>query len=170
MNIPCPEKVTPCIEGPLANLSAEGPELCIEPGLTIINSEDEDVVLFFGRRITIVDPILGTNWLSDRFAGFCSSTESQEAADQCAGVQALECLFAQVFLNEEASCTVQCPDGSDFIFLVEAGKFSALTQEDANSIAASYACRQALIQRLCLSDLNTSCCTGTPFSASIFAS
>lgn len=169
-NILCPSPPTPCRDGVFLNLSGEGPEDCIEPGLTRYSSEGDDINFILGRRVIIVDPPLGSQWLENNFLGHCLSSESQVEADICAYNHALECLFGLTFRNEEVSCTVDCPDGSEFVFMVEAGKFAALNQGDANAVAMSYACRKAAEERICLSDLNASCCTGSEFEATITAS
>jgi hypothetical protein len=169
-NILCDNPPSRCEPGVFLNLSSELPESCIEPNVTRYNADGEDINYFLGRRLVIVEPPLGSQWLTNQFLGHCISAESQVAADICSYTIALECLFGATFPNQEVSCTVECPDGGEFVFTVPAGEFAGLSQEEANLVAMSYACQQAEASKMCLSDLNVSCCTGTAFEGTIFAS
>jgi len=51
--------------------------------------------------------------------------------------------------NTEQTCTVTCPDGTQFSYTVAAGQFVATSQSQANAMAYSAACRQAELKRIC---------------------
>lgn len=52
--------------------------------------------------------------------------------------------------NAAQTCAVACPDGGTFSYTVPRGTFRSSTQAQANAMAYSYACVQAVIQRFCL--------------------
>ena len=76
---------------------------------------------------------------------------------------------APVFYNGVQSALVFCPDGSPFYFTVSAGLFPALTQEEADDIAQSYAFEQAEIHAICLSSIPSTAVLGVFYSATIVA-
>src|SRR4029077_16013617 len=45
-----------------------------------------------------------------------------------------------LFYNRDATCTINCPDGTPFVYTVAAGTFASFTQSDADSQALAYAC------------------------------
>lgn len=67
------------------------------------------------------------------------------------------------------TCTVKCPDGSPFTFNSGSQIFWGFTQQDAQNSANAYACKQANIQKICLSSLPTSLPINQPFSQIITA-
>lgn len=73
------------------------------------------------------------------------------------------------YCSQPETCSVKCPDGSDFTYTLQAGKVCAFTPSLANQLAHTLACSQATIHRICLSDLVTSWCEGVAFSQSIGA-
>lgn len=124
-----------CIDGPLANLS----------------SEDEDFFRFPGEMLSYLPPPLDENWQTDGCLQTCYSTVSQEDADLCALRQAILCVYPH--LNEQQTCTSNCPDGLPFSYIVPAGVFAGTTVEEANQVAYAYACQQSLARRICISSL-----------------
>lgn len=75
-----------------------------------------------------------------------------------------------IYLNHQATCAATCPDGLPFTFTVRAGIFAALNQALADRMAHSYACRQAQLQKICLSSLSQSaCCLGSAANITITA-
>lgn len=76
----------------------------------------------------------------------------------------------KLFLNNPKQCTVLCPDGSPFVYTVVAGTFAATTQAEADSNAASYACVQASLRRVCLGSIPSCTCVGVAYSATIATS
>lgn len=76
------------------------------------------------------------------------------------------------FLNDAQSCTVNCPGGGTFTYTVAAGKVTSLfSQQQANFLAFSLACRLARQLALCLSVQGpTSGCKGQPMSFKVIAS
>ncbi len=161
MNIRCPEP----------------PQPCVDPAEPVLNwsSEQPDRDSFYGydyNNHTPDGPPLGRDWRTTSCLGICVSEISQEAADECAYNASLLCLstndpgFHQtIYYSAAQSCTVHCPDGSEFTYTVPAGAFSALTQATANAIAHSYACNQAHLNLICLGSLTADCCVGSAYSS-----
>jgi len=54
--------------------------------------------------------------------------------------------------NGQQTCTINCPEGGQFTYTVAAGVFRANNAAQANAMAHSYACNQAMTQRFCLGD------------------
>lgn len=63
-----------------------------------------------------------------------------------------------LYASAAATCVVACSNGSLYSFTVGAGAFLAESPNAANAMASSYACRQAQLRRVCLSDLPNSLC------------
>lgn len=179
MNMPCNSKID-CVdtENPFNNVSSEAP----------------DAIVFLSRFYSNpqLAPALGANWTSTGCIGTCQSTVSQADADACAEAQAIQCIAdhnnvppknpvvdppgtptpdpVAVFGNTEQSCTVNCPDGFPFVYVVRAGTFTALNQASADRMAHSYACAQATTARVCLGTLSLSeCCVNTAYTGTIVA-
>lgn len=77
---------------------------------------------------------------------------------------------SQNFSNVAQSCTVTCSDGLPFTFTCPAGVFTSTTQGDANAQANSYACQQAALRLICLSDIApNSVNIGQPYTGLIIA-
>ena len=57
----------------------------------------------------------------------------------------------QFYFNAPQQCSVSCPDGGKFTYTVMAGKFAAQSQAQANQMAKSLACREASLNKLCIS-------------------
>lgn len=62
-----------------------------------------------------------------------------------------------IYGNQIDTCTAQCPDGSFFNFTLLPDTFFALSQAQANAMAASTACRFAVAARICLGTLPDGC-------------
>lgn len=70
----------------------------------------------------------------------------------------------QAYYNDAQQCTVTCPDGTPFTFVVPSGTFLQKNQAAANAIAYSYACNKANTQKMCLGELNQPvCCTSQAY-------
>jgi len=54
--------------------------------------------------------------------------------------------------NGTQVCTINCPEGGQFSYAVPGGVFRANNAAQANSMAYSYACAQAMVHRFCLGD------------------
>lgn len=75
---------------------------------------------------------------------------------------------AQMFYNVSQQCTVACPDGTPFTFIVPSATFLQPSTAAANALAYSYACNMANKQKVCLGELNQPvCCTGQTYPGSI---
>jgi len=154
MNIPCPKQFSacaPCSEFPFLNTSAEEP----------------DSNPFIG--IYWQAPQRGT-WTAPGCQSICESLVSQQAADECAARQAIECSFdgapddgnplpgggrtAPRFGNELESCESACPEGSSVTVLVAPGTVISATQADANARAHGLACKRAEEEKVCFSTLS----------------
>lgn len=126
----CQEKVKcfPCQDEPIENLSGEGP--------------DNPSFLGVFRPPTI--PRLSIPFESKGCVRWCFSEVSQEEADHCAELQALECQEEDVFYSATKTCEIICPNGLGIAETVEAGTvISFISQEDADTRAAALACRKA---------------------------
>lgn len=175
-NIPCQlalHDCQPCNDTPIANLSAEEP----------------DIDVFISFRDFRGNPPLGVIYGQLGCKSICFSQTSQQEADDCAQRQAQECVYRtwkppQVpplppgpnnpggkgtppntpggippnprfpinrFYNSRQTCDEPCPDGTPFTGVVEAGTVVALSQALADEQARSLACKRALQQRICFS-------------------
>ena len=54
--------------------------------------------------------------------------------------------------NGTQVCTINCPEGGQFSYAVPGGVFRANNAAQANAMAYSYACAQAMVNRFCLGD------------------
>jgi hypothetical protein len=177
----------PCLDSPIANLSAEDP----------------DIDLFIGFYDFRGNPPLGVTYAQLGCKTICFSTISQRDADDCALRQAQECVVptwnpppdppnppehngdpgggfpptpggippshpphpVPTFGNRLQSCVVQCPDGTPFVEEVAPGTIRALSQALADAQAKSLACKRANQDMLCLeSDLLPGVCVGDAYS------
>ena len=182
MNFPCPTQ-NPCAnDNPFANNSSEAP----------------DPFLFHSLVFGQVTPPLGTDWGQATCVGTATSAASQTAADLAATVTADECVVNtwqtpggpttdpnppvpppvntrgsgmpfKSYLNTPQSATVNCPDGTPFVYTVPAGLFFGLSQAAADAAALSYAQQQAPMHMVCLSNLVGQICAGVPFNGVITA-
>jgi len=73
----------------------------------------------------------------------------------------------KLFLNSAKQCTVRCPDGNPFTYIIAAGTFAAPTQAQADKDAADAACVQAGLRKVCLGKLSGCLCVGAAYSATI---
>lgn len=177
MNIPCPV-CNPCDEltPPYINLTSEG--------------LDHDHC--FGVGYWPYDPpISGDPCLEWWCQGQCKTEVINGVCDNpeyCATNQSLECDHdncgdggggggdnkpppgnIRIFYNRRQTCTVDCPDGTHFTYVVRAGLLANTSQIIADRAAHSLACQQAARNRICLSNLPEACCQDRPFFAIITA-
>jgi len=179
---------------------ATGPSVDPSFPISNISSEDPDLEVFFARSTGYGifggngdSPPIGSNWIASGCLGVCSSTISQADADACATQQWAVCVapnWPQVptggndpvtgdpqpetpldlFGNDEQTCGVECPDGTEFTNVVPTGTYVAASPEVANSIAASVACNQAAQDAICLGELSPAyACLDTDYSGSVEA-
>lgn len=73
------------------------------------------------------------------------------------------------FYNRDKECTVFCPDGSPFVFIVKAGTFVGTDQDTVDKQAADFACVQAGLRKVCLAPISACLCVGSPFSYTLQA-
>jgi hypothetical protein len=172
MNIPCQNQFSecaPCSEFPFLNTSAEAP----------------DSNPFIG--IYWQPPQRGT-WFAPGCLSICESLVSQQAADECAARQAIECSFdgapddgnplpgggstAPRFENTFQSCDAECEGGAGTITaLVAPGTVISATQADADARAHALACKNAQATRVCFATMSPlpSACQGVFASIPILA-
>lgn len=185
LNIPCDRAIScPGVNGlntdfPITNYSSEEPDRELFVGLN------------WGWDLNL--PILGTNWTHSNCLGICVSSISQEDADLCAARANLLCLddpggnpelgdgggglpplappfttptnapTRQLWYNEPQSCTVLCTDGKANTYTVPARTFVSYSLFQSNSMAHSYACKQAeKLRTMCFGDLFDWACLGQP--------
>lgn len=188
----------PCVQCAPSIGGGRGP---IDPANPFVNlsSEGPDFDAFIGRYYTNPGdpPPLGGVFFALGCLGWCISAISQEDANICAYNQQVLCTSGDwpqppvlppgqplnplnpgnpgtpqtIYYNSAQSCSFACPDGSEFIFTVPAGTFSALfNQATVDALAHSYACNQAAIQKLCISDLAPQItCVDALYEGSVFA-
>lgn len=146
MNSNCPSFDCDCSDNPLNGYS----------------SEAVDVIAPLATAFVSIPPPLGVAWCKYECMAFASDVAPPRGAGIAPG--------APQFGNAPQSCSVTCPDGSIFPFEVNAGSFSANTQDAANAAALAFACSQAANRAICLSALsNAQFTVGQPFSATITA-
>lgn len=153
MNIPC---------------AANSDCTCDNLPLTGYNADIADVAEFMSTAFVAITPPLGTTWTRYVCQQTALSPVSLQAAQLIAQSNAMACALGAlspfgnggtsggggtVFFNAPQQCTVTCPDGLPFTFSVAAGLFSASSQSAADAAANSYACQQAAVRAICLSDL-----------------
>ncbi len=181
MLIPCAialRECLPCNDDPIANISAEAP----------------DVNVFIGFRDFRWNPPLGVTYFQLACKTLCFSEVSQEEADLCALQGAQECVWnggappvvpavppgpddaggngggpglppqrprnpIPTYRNTAQSCEAFCPDGSPYTEVVPAGIISALSQSLADQQAYSLACIRATSSLFCITggDAPASC-------------
>lgn len=177
----------PCNDDPIANISAELP----------------DVDVFIGFRDFRGNPPLGVVYAQLGCKAICFSTVSQQEANDCAIRQAQGCVWptwqppllppippgpgntggkgtppntpggippmhprrqVRVFANTLQLCSVECPDGSLFTEYVAAGTITALSQALADEQAHALACQRAQQNLFCISAATPpSACTGESY-------
>ncbi len=134
-----------------------------QPGVfrTNFSAEQPDPAEFFAIEFEQFVPHLGdpdTFWTNIAQPGVCLALTLQEAQD-CARRSANDAIVQDwrdphrnpvvLFGNAAQSCSIPCPTGPPFIYTVEAGTFTARTQEEADTIAASYCFSRGLKARQC---------------------
>lgn len=177
MIIPCDlalKQCLPCNDSPIANLSAEQP----------------DVNVFVGFRDFKWNPPLGVTYFQLACSSLCFSTVSQQEADLCAQREAQSCVWKggklpvtppqppgpdntggkgntsntpggvppsnprnpiRTFRNRLQTCDALCPDGSTFTEQVIGGTVIELSQSLADAKAKSLACKKAQQNLFCIS-------------------
>lgn len=174
MNIPC-AKFSPCpdVYPPYTNLSSEDPDRYVCIGRSWGNYQspprigsawtEANCYQTCELSLSDIDLIQCRALGKDMCSGECVQSVSQELADQCAanlsqcGDQC-DTTGRACFYNTTQSCTVTCPDGTEFTYTVNAGTFSATSVALANNQAYSFACQQANALKHCTTPIqNTSC-------------
>jgi len=190
MKIPCPVKA-PCLDdaNPFQNLSSEAPDI---NRFFAYGSGPGRV----GHGTTTgpgsVGPGPGQNWNAscqtpdgpiscaaatieeaelcvERLGQLCAAPpdappDPDQPQDPSGPTDPVEPLFFNAF----QFCQSTCPDGTPFTFQVMAGAFVATSQIVADREAFSFACRQAQLQRVCLSALTpTNACAGKAYSGTL---
>jgi hypothetical protein len=149
----------PCNDDPILNISAEEPD----------HDRFISNISYFGPYGPgATGPRIGQTFLNAGCKALCFSTESQEAADLCALMQAQQCAWdtwknsdgtpVTIFGNNAGQCTTLCPDGSTFTWFQAAGTILGFSQQEANLLAASQACRMARRSQICISTTELNFC------------
>lgn len=73
----------------------------------------------------------------------------------------------KMYGNSPQTCTINCPDGATFGYTVNAGVYVAQSQDLANQMAYSAACRGAYQNLICLQELSQSVCAGEHVSIAL---
>ncbi len=70
-----------------------------------------------------------------------------------------------LYFNHQKSCSLTCPDGTPFTFIVPPGRFIAPDQSIADQMAQDYACSRVAVEVICLGSLPRCTCADVPYSA-----
>lgn len=158
--MPCPRRIDCPPDEPNSNYSAEG-----------IDRLDFIGIVFPPEPPWPIDRV----WTAYGCIGVYTSYISQEDADLGALRQAILCPPPgdnppePVFYTSEQRCSVTCPDGTLFTYVVPAGMFVGQSQAEVDAQAYSYACQQANLQRLCLGNIPRCFCIAETVSIRILA-
>lgn len=101
--------------------------------------------------------VLGTSNLSQ--ADACARAQVLAAASVCPPVPPVT-----EFCNAQQSCSVPCPDGTSFTFIIPACTVIRASQQEADFIAFNLACTRAQKYKFCLGDLPRCTCVGSAYS------
>lgn len=135
---------------------------CGESPLTGYSSEATDLMTPLATAFVSLSPPLDTLWCEYQ----CMAFAAPVVPPQGGGINPV----TPQFFNSPQTCTVDCPDGTPFVFEVSAGSFSGNAQAAADNAAEAFACSEANRRQICLSALsNASFTIGVPFSATITA-
>lgn len=147
---------------------------CTDDPWLNLSSEEPDHERFFSTINFVPPPPLGWEFKSTGCERSCTSTVSQDDADDCALASAQECQDsnlipphdpgspvqpAALYTNVAQTATVRCSDGqvvsgggeNTFSWTVAAGTTVALSQVLANSLAFSMAVLRARQHKICIS-------------------
>lgn len=150
---------------PLGSFNKQG---CISMCISTVSQAAADICAF-NQQVLCID----TSCLSCPPADFCQLNPNSPACvveDFCVQhPDALGCQSpTQLHYNDAQQCTVTCPDGTPFTFVVPANTFLQPNKALANALAYSYACNKANQQKMCLSEINQPvCCTGQTYDGII---
>lgn len=177
----CPDRIVcPGSDDPLANLTSEGFDrrryFCIVHGETwrgpccsyVCESEvsqEEADLCCQNREVLLANNYCYESLNLDGSLG-CPTTDpvtgDPDACPACDPPQ------PRIYWNTEQTCGVYCPDGvGSFSYTVAAHLYSATSQEEADRIAYSIACRNALLLRFCIEPSLNRCCPNVPFFQNI---
>lgn len=73
----------------------------------------------------------------------------------------------QLYYNHPKVCTVNCPDGSPFTYMIPAGAFVGTSQELVDQQAQDAACLKANQLKVCLGQISHCACVGGSYSSHI---
>ncbi len=138
--IPCPQSIQDC-------------ECTLDP-VSNYSSEEPDHQVFYGQFTQ--PPTVGSFFAPSCF-GYCESTDSQQAADDCAERAAAECSYGGApragnplwspsrrrFGNTLQECVAECGDGNSTTVVEPPGSVISYTQADADARAHGRACKRA---------------------------
>lgn len=175
----------PCNDLPTTNKSSESQDVI------------EDFVIQWGNLQTNTPP-LGSLFRANGCTVLCVSAVSQEDAFLCAQRSQALCVInnwqpeppdppiclsfpcstgtpptppsPESFANQAEGCTANCDDGVGFTFTTAAGSFIAASQALADRMASSFACREAVLHRVCLSLIPPQICLDTESTITFIAS
>lgn len=174
MNIPCRNySACPDVYPPYVNLSSEDPDRYVCIGRSWGNYQspprlgsawtERDCYQTCELSLSDIDLIQCRALGADMCSGECVQSVSQTLADQCAanlsqcGDQC-DTTGRACFSNTRQECTVTCPDGTEFTYVVQAGTYQASSVAIANEQAYSFACQQANALKHCETTDNTRTC------------
>ena len=75
----------------------------------------------------------------------------------------------QTYPSLAMGCTINCPDGTPFVYQIPAGTVLALSRELANRIAQSICRQRAISNVICLGNLTPTACQGDELFSELYA-
>ncbi len=174
LSIPCDQSIRdcPCTLDPVSNYSSE------EPDRPVVFCT---VTVAARTGTSFAEPCTKT---CERPRNPGTPPELECSVDSetylCAQSDAQDCqnhdpdppnVYRNTYLNQEQTCTVECPDGTTFGWTVAAGIIASAWQADANTRASALACKLATKNRICFATDSplTPLCVGTFASVPILA-
>lgn len=186
MNLPC---CNPCVTCPPGTGGIiPDPNDPANPFLNL-SSATPDRDIFYGNWFPNPNgPPLGSSFTAVGCVGTCSSTISQQDANDCAQRQQVLCVSTgtptphpnpnagqpgppgfppqpptiptspPVFANTQQECVFECPDGTPFTYTIAAGTFLGLSQAAADAMAHIAACNRVIASAICLTPMTNSGC------------
>jgi len=171
---PCPDRIIcPVITGPAGSGYFPDPD----SPFANLSSEAPDPVDYLAMWFFPNNPPINSSeqsWNPTTGVGFGNGITPKWAAEEAlrnAQDNAWENHNGPVFGNEEQTCIAYCDDGSTFQHTIEAGRFQALSQKEANAMALSYCANEAELLKLCFLTINLpSTCVDSYYDEEIQAS
>ncbi len=174
LSIPCPQSIQDCecTLDPVSNYSSEEPD---HPVVFCTVTVAARTGTSFAAPCTKEcdpprppGPVTELECSVDSESYLCAQSEAQDCQNHDPDPPNV---YRNTYLNQEQTCTVECPDGTTFGWTVAAGIIASAWQADANTRASALACKLATKNRICFATDSplTPLCVGTFASVPILA-